>query len=96
MHTLQIGLVVAEEDVTEDAGVLEGTETSWESGTALECLEVRFAVGVSVVVALTFCVGFGNVLALGLRLGVPMRVAPPLPVKMVRDRRCLSTSDEGG
>jgi hypothetical protein len=31
---------------------------------------------VGVVVALTFCFGFGNVLALGLRLGVPMWVAP--------------------
>ncbi|MCM3886699.1 hypothetical protein ND747_24155 [Frankia sp. R82] len=31
---------------------------------------------VGVVVALTFCFGFGNVLALGLRLGVPMWIAP--------------------
>ncbi|KLL09512.1 hypothetical protein FrCorBMG51_24415, partial [Protofrankia coriariae] len=31
---------------------------------------------VGVVVALTFLFGFGNVLALGLRLGVPMWVAP--------------------
>jgi hypothetical protein len=31
---------------------------------------------VGVVVALTFCFGFGNVFALGLRLGVPMWVAP--------------------
>jgi hypothetical protein len=31
---------------------------------------------VGVVVALTFCFGFGNVLALGLRLGVPIWVAP--------------------
>lgn len=31
---------------------------------------------VGIVVALTFCFGFGNVLALGLRLGVPVWVAP--------------------
>ncbi len=31
---------------------------------------------VGVVVALTFCFGFGNVFALGLRLGVPIWVAP--------------------
>jgi len=31
---------------------------------------------VGVVVGLTFCFGFGNVLALGLRLGVPIWVAP--------------------
>ncbi|WP_255727658.1 hypothetical protein [Frankia sp. CIT1] len=29
-----------------------------------------------VVVALTFCFGFGTVLALGLRLGVPVWIAP--------------------
>ncbi|OHV40900.1 hypothetical protein BCD49_39180 [Pseudofrankia sp. EUN1h] len=31
---------------------------------------------VGIVVVLTFCFGFGNVLALGLRLGVPVWVAP--------------------
>lgn len=49
-----------------------GSAASFEQAVAMRCVTATMAT----VIGLTFLFGFGNVLALGLRLGVPAYVAP--------------------
>jgi hypothetical protein len=48
---------------------------------------------VGIVVALMFCFGFGNVLALGLRLGVPSWLAPLHARSTCRSSACSAAGN---
>ena len=55
-----------------DGATARTSRSSWEWDVTLCCVSVI----AGVVVALTFIFGFGNVLDLGLGLGVPRLIAP--------------------